>query len=77
MKNGDIVIYHLRQDAEGRLEFPNNGQRTAPAIVVNAWDDPGPQHYVNVRVFQDGSESPVWKTSVGIGTEPGQVSAKE
>jgi len=73
MKLGDIVLYHLREG-----DGYNNGQTTAPAIVVNAWEDVPGRPFVNVQVFMESSTVPMlWKTSCHIGTEPGSVSVKE
>lgn len=58
---GRILIAH------GVDPLRNNGGVTAPAIVVRVF----PQTfdgvtYVNVRVFTDGPDAPLWWTSVKI-----------
>lgn len=62
---GEIVLYFPQPDEDDALA--NGGVKGGlPAIVTQAWSD----QLVNLRIFQDDSESPPWRTSVQKLNEP-------
>jgi len=67
MKQGEMVLVHL-SDAQ-ISELKGNKLSPMPAIVVSVWDTEYPHHPksqagVNVRVFTDSSDNPLWLTSL-------------
>lgn len=45
----------------------NNGQHYAPAIITRVWSDT----MVNLRVFADSSDAPIWRTSAALAEDTG------
>jgi len=67
MKKGELVLVHL-SDAQIE-ELKGNKLSPMPAIVVNVWENEYVHHPkspigVNVRVFTDSSDNPLWLTSL-------------
>lgn len=57
---GRIVYFTFTPDTELSGACEAGQSRTVPAIIVAVWSDT----CVNLRVFQDGTENPLWITSV-------------
>lgn len=67
MKQGDIVLVHLSDAQLNALH--GNKLSPMPAIVVTIWENEFPTHPkdktgINVRVFTDSDDSPLWLTSL-------------
>lgn len=67
MKKGEMVLVHLSNEQARNLT--GNQISPMPAIIVNVWDGEYPQHPhctsgLNVRVFTDSNDNPLWLTSL-------------
>lgn len=67
MKQGEMVLVYL-SDAQ-IAELKGNKLSPMPGIVVSVWVNEYPSHPnnkdgVNVRVFTDSNDTPLWLTSL-------------
>lgn len=67
MKTGELVLVHLTDE---QLNLTKGNRTTpVPGIVVSVWEGEYPHHPksttgVNVRVFTDSMDNPLWLTSL-------------
>lgn len=67
MKKGEMVLVHPSPAQINELK--GNKTTPLPAIVVSVWENEYPNHPkcttgINVRVFTDSDENPLWLTSL-------------
>lgn len=73
---GQIVLYKIGEH-DARKGNQSDIGNLVPAIVTRIWpNEYGTEAGYNITVFPDGEQT-LWRTSVKIGFDPGQIQAKD